>query len=211
MSCTITLCRIDRGFVAANNFAVGNEHSSADHVSHQIHQTIYPSTSSSALPDSAISTNAIPSSNDEKMFHNPYHVEDEVDIEVDDNGNVHSVTIRDESDPLNSGATAPNSKDMAPEPERTQSFCEKDDVNCGRNLPQLPVPSFSSAARSIRVGESIKLDELGPLVVNYDGTLRRIANWNIMTKQEQRDTLRIISARNKKRLEALENPVIDQS
>jgi predicted Fe-S protein YdhL (DUF1289 family) len=60
------------------------------------------------------------------------------------------------------------------------------------------------------------MDDLGPMVVNSDGTLRRITNWDSMTKQEQANTLRLISARNKKRLAALQknehpssNPVED--
>ena len=41
------------------------------------------------------------------------------------------------------------------------------------------------------------------MIVNPDGTMRRITNWDILTKQEQESTWRIISARNKKRLDAL--------
>ncbi|KAF8797658.1 hypothetical protein BYT27DRAFT_7030209, partial [Phlegmacium glaucopus] len=49
-------------------------------------------------------------------------------------------------------------------------------------------------------GKSIKLDELGPMVVNTDGTLSRIANWTQMTDMERERTLRLLSARNKLRL-----------
>jgi len=49
-------------------------------------------------------------------------------------------------------------------------------------------------------GSSIKLDDLGPMVVNSDGTLSRIANWSNMTEVEQARTLRVLSARNKVRL-----------
>ncbi|CAA7262651.1 unnamed protein product [Cyclocybe aegerita] len=49
-------------------------------------------------------------------------------------------------------------------------------------------------------GQSIKLDELGPMVVNSDGTLSRIANWVSMTDLERERTLRVLSARNKIRL-----------
>jgi len=49
-------------------------------------------------------------------------------------------------------------------------------------------------------GKSVKLDELGPMVVNTDGTLSRIANWMQMTDMERERTLRLLSARNKLRL-----------
>jgi hypothetical protein len=50
---------------------------------------------------------------------------------------------------------------------------------------------------------SIKLDALGPVVVAEDGTLSRIGNWSQMTADEQRNTQRIISERNNRRMAAL--------
>ena len=50
----------------------------------------------------------------------------------------------------------------------------------------------------------IKLDELGPIIVNLDGTLSRIPNWHEMTEGEQQKTLRLIAIRNKKRITDLE-------
>ena len=50
---------------------------------------------------------------------------------------------------------------------------------------------------------SIKLDRLGPMVVNVDGTLSRISNWDTMAEIEKKNTLRIIGKRNQQRLEAL--------
>jgi predicted Fe-S protein YdhL (DUF1289 family) len=47
------------------------------------------------------------------------------------------------------------------------------------------------------------MDQLGPMVVNVDGTLSRITNWEAMTEIERTNTLRIISKRNKERLEKL--------
>lgn len=49
----------------------------------------------------------------------------------------------------------------------------------------------------------MKLDALGPLVVNQDGTLSRIANWEQMTEIERRNTLRVLGKRNKLRLDSL--------
>ena len=40
--------------------------------------------------------------------------------------------------------------------------------------------------------------------VNPDGTLARIANWDKMTEAEQRNTMRIIGQRNRKRLAKLQ-------
>lgn len=41
------------------------------------------------------------------------------------------------------------------------------------------------------------------MVVNTDGTLSRIANWDGMTEIEKKTTLRVLGKRNKQRLEAL--------
>jgi len=50
---------------------------------------------------------------------------------------------------------------------------------------------------------SVKLDHLGPMVVNVDGTLSRISNWDKMADIEKENTLRIIGKRNQARLESL--------
>jgi hypothetical protein len=50
---------------------------------------------------------------------------------------------------------------------------------------------------------SVKLDHLGPMVVNADGTLARISNWAGMTEMEQKATLRVIGKRNQERLAAI--------
>ncbi|KAL3480046.1 hypothetical protein BJX99DRAFT_46230 [Aspergillus californicus] len=62
----------------------------------------------------------------------------------------------------------------------------------GSSLPQLDVN-----------GEGVKLDHLGPLIVNTDGTLARISNWEQMTEIERRNTMRVLGKRNKARLDAL--------
>ena len=49
----------------------------------------------------------------------------------------------------------------------------------------------------------VKLDHLGPMVVNVDGTLSQIGNWAQMTDSEKESTMRIIGKRNQKRLDAL--------
>ncbi|KAJ5502068.1 hypothetical protein N7463_004942 [Penicillium fimorum] len=52
-------------------------------------------------------------------------------------------------------------------------------------------------------GTEVKLDHLGPMVVNVDGTLSQIGNWQQMTEIEKSNTMRVLGKRNKKRLEAL--------
>jgi hypothetical protein len=52
-------------------------------------------------------------------------------------------------------------------------------------------------------GTTVKLDALGPLVVNVDGTMSRISNWDKMAEIERENTLRIIGKRNQQRLAAL--------
>ncbi|KAM0255969.1 hypothetical protein ACHAQJ_005273 [Trichoderma viride] len=52
-------------------------------------------------------------------------------------------------------------------------------------------------------GTTVKLDGLGPLVINVDGTMSRISNWDKMAEIEKQNTLRIIGKRNQQRLAAL--------
>lgn len=53
------------------------------------------------------------------------------------------------------------------------------------------------------VKHNIKLENLGPIIINTDGTLGRIPNWADMPIDEQTKAIRLVSARNKKRLCAL--------
>jgi hypothetical protein len=59
-------------------------------------------------------------------------------------------------------------------------------------------------SRQINLGESISLEELGPIIINADGTTRRITNWSTLTEAEQKSSWRVISARNLKRLKVLQ-------
>ena len=71
---------------------------------------------------------------------------------------------------------------------------------------QLALPDASSATNQLDLsggGSTAKLDHLGPMVVNTDGTLARITNWEHMTEGEKQATLRVLGKRNKQRLEAL--------
>jgi len=48
-----------------------------------------------------------------------------------------------------------------------------------------------------------KLEGLGPIILNTDGTMGRIPNWSEYTDAEKVQAMRLIGARNKKRKEAL--------
>jgi hypothetical protein len=72
--------------------------------------------------------------------------------------------------------------------------------------PLLLLPASDESGEnitSIRLGETISFAELGPIILNTDGTTRRINNWNTLTKQEQETTWRRIQKRNAERREQL--------
>ncbi|KAH6891185.1 hypothetical protein B0T10DRAFT_560445 [Thelonectria olida] len=70
---------------------------------------------------------------------------------------------------------------------------EQEEVNSGRG----------NDVTTLRVGESLRLDALGPLVVNTDGSVARVGNWAGMTAVEREATLRLLGKRNQQRLAAL--------
>ena len=77
-----------------------------------------------------------------------------------------------------------------------------DDVPSATDPLALPA---SDGAQSVTVGgEAVAMEELGPIVINTDGTTSRITNWPEMTPAEQEKTRRIVVARNAKRLAKLE-------
>ena len=58
---------------------------------------------------------------------------------------------------------------------------------------------------TLRFGEKVLFDSLGPIVINTDGTTARISNWDKMTPKEKEVSWKRIKARNEKRLEVLKN------
>jgi hypothetical protein len=78
----------------------------------------------------------------------------------------------------------------------------------------LMLPSSTSleaeVSRTINLGETISLEELGPIIINADGTTRRITNWSGLTKIEQENSWRVISARNLKRLKKLQEKAAEK-
>ncbi|ORY56085.1 uncharacterized protein BCR38DRAFT_300515, partial [Pseudomassariella vexata] len=69
-------------------------------------------------------------------------------------------------------------------------------------LPEPPKEGETTTTLSVG-GEGVKLDHLGPLVVNQDGTMSRISNWTKMSAIERENTLRILGKRNQSRLTKL--------
>jgi len=69
------------------------------------------------------------------------------------------------------------------------------------SIPLLPAvdPNSTEKLPTLKLGETLSLDELGPIILNTDGTTRRIDNWNEMTKREQEVTWRRIKKRNEER------------
>ena len=65
-------------------------------------------------------------------------------------------------------------------------------------------------ATRIKLGEKLALDHLGPLVIQKDGTAKRIANWEHLSAQERESTLRIVGKRNRERVEALKSQLGDE-
>ena len=49
----------------------------------------------------------------------------------------------------------------------------------------------------------MKLDQFGPIVLNADGSMSRIKNWDSMDQRERDNTARVICRRNKKRAQDL--------
>lgn len=56
----------------------------------------------------------------------------------------------------------------------------------------------------------IKLDRLGPIIINTDGSLTRIANWAGLSEAERHVALRRIAKRNQQRREQLEKAQLEE-
>ncbi|KAL1595613.1 hypothetical protein SLS59_008251 [Nothophoma quercina] len=94
------------------------------------------------------------------------------------------------------------------EEKKESGFAAPDDAQ----LPLLPASELNSGAPQLEVGgEGVTLDELGPMVVNKDGSLSRIENWAEMSELEKKNTLRVLGKRNKQRLDGLRREGKEQS
>lgn len=103
--------------------------------------------------------------------------------------------------------TASVSSADAIEQQQQQHASSSTETNTNiNNGSPLALPPADEGAQKLDVsgsGGSVKLDHLGPLVVNQDGTLSRISNWDKMTEIEKKNTLRVLGKRNQQRMDAL--------
>eukprot|EP00980_Cylindrotheca_fusiformis_P007350 scaffold1525_cov142-Cylindrotheca_fusiformis.AAC.150 len=75
--------------------------------------------------------------------------------------------------------------------------------NNNREVPQLPPPDPDADLPTIRLGETISFEKFGPIILNTDGSTRRIANWENLSEHEKKVTWRRISKRNEERRQIL--------
>lgn len=97
-------------------------------------------------------------------------------------------------------------KEGAPESIASKDAIGSESQDGGAPLG-LPAPPGEGEAIQLDMssgGDTVRLDSLGPMVVNKDGSISRIGNWDQMTEMEQKNTLRIVGKRNKSRMEALQ-------
>ncbi|KAG1460633.1 hypothetical protein G6F56_005904 [Rhizopus delemar] len=70
--------------------------------------------------------------------------------------------------------------------------------------PILALPSTAEeTVKSVDVNDTFKLNELGPVVINENGTMSRINNWHEMNDIERSNVNRILLKRNRERLARL--------
>ncbi|TRX94641.1 hypothetical protein FHL15_004413 [Xylaria flabelliformis] len=86
----------------------------------------------------------------------------------------------------------------------TNDGTQPESQTSSNSAPLPALPAADGATSTLEVGgAALRLDHLGPLVVNEDGTLSRIANWEKMADIERENTLRILGKRNQMRLAKL--------
>lgn len=80
---------------------------------------------------------------------------------------------------------------------------KKNDKEGQGGVPLLPESDPNTNLPRVKLGETISFEEMGPVIINSDGTTRRIANWDEMTEKEREVTWRRISKRNEERRKIL--------
>jgi hypothetical protein len=113
-------------------------------------------------------------------------------------------TISDANVDLSNETLGNNSKPNEVPTEATASSVVTETGTMEGSVPLLLPPSDNDEnITSIQLGETISFTELGPIILNTDGTIRRIDNWKELSKQEQEVTWRRIKKRNAERRELL--------
>lgn len=90
--------------------------------------------------------------------------------------------------PSNKGGVSPNS-----------ALHDSSDAASSGEVPRLPESDPNADIPTLKLGETITFEEMGPVILNMDGTTRRINNWNEMSDKEREVTWRRISKRNEER------------
>lgn len=78
-----------------------------------------------------------------------------------------------------------------------------DNTGAESATPRLPEGNLDSDVPSLKLGETMKFDDLGPIIINMDGSTRRIGNWEQLTDKEKEVTWRRIGKRNQERRKIL--------
>jgi hypothetical protein len=84
-----------------------------------------------------------------------------------------------------------------PPPNQDQEVLQLPPVDPNAAPDDMPTLDLAS-------GGSIKLESLGPIILNTDGTTRRISNWDQLSPHEQEVSWRRIRTRNEQRRKILE-------
>lgn len=91
------------------------------------------------------------------------------------------------------------------QPQRPQNLAQEGQPLSKPELLQLSAGDPNNTnVRTLQMGESLKLEKLGPIIINTDGTTRTIDNWDTLTEREREVTWRRIKKRNAERREILE-------
>ncbi|KAM0698026.1 hypothetical protein Q7P36_001489 [Cladosporium allicinum] len=99
-------------------------------------------------------------------------------------------------------STTNQSQETTPQNDATNANADQQPPKAPLALPAAPSDGTTTLDMS-NGSTTVSLDHLGPMVVNVDGSMSRISNWDKMAEIEKKNTLRIIGKRNKSRLEAL--------
>jgi hypothetical protein len=111
-----------------------------------------------------------------------------------------------------SSSTGTSTKDAAftalPQPQQPSGSNNKDQPGppesaATNNFPRLSESSPDSNLPRIKLGETIQFEEMGPVIINTDGTTRAIANWDELSEREKEVTWKRISKRNEERRKIL--------
>lgn len=76
-------------------------------------------------------------------------------------------------------------------------------IEGSKEVPELPPPDPESDLPTIQLGETISFEQFGPIILNTDGSTRRIANWDNLCEHEKEVTWRRIAKRNEERRQKL--------